>query len=63
MTPLSELLDTYRVASQTEREKGYYLRRRARHLLGLLDGARCHVQIDLDCCDAVTPGPEDVHYP
>lgn len=32
-------------------------------LLGLLDGARCTVQIDIGFGDAVTPGPEDVHYP
>lgn len=32
-------------------------------LLGLLDGARCPVQIDIGFGDAVTPGPEHVQYP
>lgn len=32
-------------------------------LLGLIDGARCPVQIDIGFGDAVTPGPEDVSYP
>lgn len=32
-------------------------------MLGLLDGARCQVQIDIGFGDAVTPGPEDVEYP
>ena len=32
-------------------------------LLGLIDGARCQVQIDIGFGDAVTPGPEAVQYP
>jgi hypothetical protein len=32
-------------------------------MLGLLDGARCPVQIDIGFGDAVTPGPEDALYP
>ncbi len=32
-------------------------------LIGLLDGARCHVQVDVGFGDAVTPGPEVVSYP
>lgn len=32
-------------------------------LIGLLDGARCHVQVDVGFGDAVTPGPEVVDYP
>ncbi len=32
-------------------------------LLGLLDGARCSVQIDIGFGDAVTPAPEVVEYP
>lgn len=32
-------------------------------MLGVLDGARCQVQIDIGFGDAVTPGPEDVEYP
>jgi hypothetical protein len=32
-------------------------------LLGLIDGARCHIQIDIGFGDVVTPAPEDVEYP
>lgn len=32
-------------------------------LLGLLDGARCHVQVDIGFGDAVTPAPESAVYP
>lgn len=32
-------------------------------LLGLIDGARCQLQIDIGFGDAVTPGPENVEYP
>ena len=32
-------------------------------LLGLLDRARCPVQIDIGFGDAVTPGPEEIRYP
>ena len=32
-------------------------------LLGVIDGARCRIQIDIGFGDAVTPGPEDVLYP
>ncbi len=32
-------------------------------LVGLLDGARCPVQVDVGFGDAVTPGPEAVDYP
>lgn len=32
-------------------------------LLGLIDGARCSIQIDIGFGDAVTPEPEDVLYP
>lgn len=32
-------------------------------LLGLIDSARCPIQIDIGFGDAVTPGPEDVQYP
>ncbi|AZG06566.1 nucleotidyl transferase AbiEii/AbiGii toxin family protein [Pigmentiphaga sp. H8] len=33
------------------------------NLLGLLDGARCPVQIDIGFGDAVVPGPEEAQYP
>lgn len=32
-------------------------------LIALIDSARCALQIDIGFGDAVTPGPEDVHYP
>jgi hypothetical protein len=32
-------------------------------LLGLIDGARCQIQVDIGFGDAVTPGPEDIVYP
>jgi len=32
-------------------------------LLGLIDGARCPIQIDIGFGDVVTPGPEEVRYP
>ena len=32
-------------------------------LLGLLDNARCQVQVDIGFGDAVTPAPEDAKYP
>ena len=32
-------------------------------LMGILDSARCPVQVDIGFGDAVVPGPEDVHYP
>lgn len=32
-------------------------------LLGLIDGARCSIQVDIGLGDAVTPGPEDAQYP
>lgn len=32
-------------------------------LMGLLDNARCPVQVDVGFGDAVVPGPDDVHYP
>ena len=32
-------------------------------LMGILDGARCPVQMDIGFGDAVVPGPEEVFYP
>lgn len=32
-------------------------------LLGMLDSARCPVQIDIGFGDAVVPGPDEIHYP
>lgn len=32
-------------------------------LLGIIENARCQIQIDIGFGDAVTPGPEDANYP
>jgi len=32
-------------------------------LLGVIDNARCQIQIDIGSGDAVTPGPENAEYP
>lgn len=32
-------------------------------LLGMIDNARCQIQIDIGSGDAVTPGPENAEYP
>lgn len=32
-------------------------------LLGVIDSARCQIQVDIGFGDAVTPGPENVEYP
>ncbi|MFZ6673666.1 nucleotidyl transferase AbiEii/AbiGii toxin family protein [Undibacterium sp. Xuan67W] len=49
--------------------KGAEIRKEANYagvrilLMGLLDNARCPVQIDIGFGDAVVPGPEDAEYP
>ena len=32
-------------------------------LLGVIDGARCQIQVDIGFGDAVTPAPENIEYP
>lgn len=32
-------------------------------LLGMIENARCQIQVDIGFGDAVTPGPEDANYP
>jgi hypothetical protein len=32
-------------------------------LMGILNGARCPIQLDIGFGDVVVPGPEEVHYP
>lgn len=57
------------VTFQSETVKAAEIRKEANYagvrvtLLGLIDGARCPIQIDIGFGDAVTPGPEDVQYP
>jgi len=57
------------IAFQADTVKAAEIRKEAHYagvrvtLLGLLDNARCPVQIDIGFGDAVTPGPEDARYP
>ncbi len=57
------------MAFQPESVRGQEIRNNASYqgvritLVGLLDRARCPVQVDVGFGDAVTPGPEAVHYP
>lgn len=57
------------IAFQADSVKAAEIRKEANYagvrvtLLGLLDNARCPVQIDIGFGDAVTPAPENVQYP
>ena len=57
------------IAFQADTVKAAEIRKEANYagvrvtLLGLLDNARCPVQIDIGFGDAVTPAPENVQYP
>jgi hypothetical protein len=57
------------VAFQSETVHAAEIRKEANYagvrvmLLGMIDGARCQIQIDIGFGDAVTPGPDDVVYP
>ena len=57
------------IAFQPDTVKAAEIRKEANYagvrvtLLGMLDSARCPVQIDLGFGDAVVPGPDEVHYP
>jgi hypothetical protein len=53
-------LDTVQ-AAKIRKEANYAVVRVT--FIGLIDGARCPVQIDIGFGDAVTPGPEEVSYP
>lgn len=54
---------------QPDSVKGAEIRKEANYagirvmLIGVLDSARCSVQIDIGFGDAVVPGPEEVSYP
>lgn len=54
---------------QPESVKGAEIRKEANYsgirvmLIGVLDSARCSVQIDIGFGDAVVPGPDEVDYP
>lgn len=57
------------IVFQPDSVKGAEIRKEANYagvrvtLMGLLDNARCPVQIDVGFGDSVVPGPEDVVYP
>lgn len=57
------------IAFQPESVKAAEIRKDANYagvrvtLMGMLDSARCPIQIDIGFGDAVVPGPEEVRYP
>lgn len=57
------------IVFQPDSVKGAEIRKEANYagvrltLMGLLDNARCPVQVDVGFGDAVVPGPDDVRYP
>lgn len=57
------------IAFQPDTVKAAEIRKEANYagvrvtLLGMLDSARCAVQIDIGFGDAVVPGPDEVYYP
>jgi len=66
---ISQVASDDGIAFQAESVKAAEIRKDANYagvrvtMLGLLDGARCPVQIDIGFGDAVTPAPENVRYP
>lgn len=56
------------VVFQSESVRASEIRKEANYngirviMIGLIDGARCHLQIDIGYGDAVTPAPEEVDY-
>jgi len=57
------------IAFQAESVRAEEIRKEANYagvrvtLMGLLDGARCPIQLDIGFGDAVVPGPDEIHYP
>lgn len=57
------------IAFQPESVKGAEIRKEANYagirvmLIGVLDSARCSVQIDIGFGDAVVPSPDEINYP
>lgn len=57
------------IVFQPDSVKGAEIRKEANYagvrilLMGLLDNARCPIQVDIGFGDAVVPGPEDAGYP
>lgn len=66
---ISQIASDDGIAFEGDSVKAAQIRKEANYagvrvtLLGLLDGARCPVQIDIGFGDAVTPDPENVQYP
>jgi hypothetical protein len=66
---ISQIASDDGIVFQADSVKATEIRKEANYagvrvmLIGLLDGARCPVQIDIGFGDAVTPAPENVQYP
>jgi len=66
---ISQITSDDGIVFQADSVKAAEIRKEANYagvrvtLLGLLDNARCPVQIDIGFGDAVTPAPENVQYP
>ena len=66
---ISQIASDDGIVFQADSVKAAEIRKEANYagirvtMLGLLDGARCLVQIDIGFGDAVTPAPENVQYP
>jgi len=66
---ISQIASDDGIVFQADSVKAAEIRKDAQYLgvrvtmIGLIDGARCPVQIDIGFGDAVTPGPDNVQYP
>ncbi|GHU36388.1 hypothetical protein AGMMS50256_32910 [Betaproteobacteria bacterium] len=66
---ISQIVSDDGIVFQADSVKAAEIRKEANYagvrvtMIGLLDGARCPVQIDIGFGDAVTPAPENVQYP
>lgn len=66
---ISQITSDDGIVFQADSVKAAEIRKEANYagirvtMIGLLDGARCPVQIDIGFGDAVTPGPDKVQYP
>lgn len=66
---ISQIVSDDGIVFQADSVKAAEIRKEANYagvrvtMIGLLDGARCPVQIDIGFGDAVTPGPDNVQYP
>lgn len=66
---ISQIVSDDGILFQADSVKAAEIRKEANYagvrvtMIGLVDGARCPVQIDIGFGDAVTPAPENVQYP